>query len=314
MTYTTPGGGVYPGYAKLNGTSFAAPFATGAVGLLAAARPELMDTDFQRLLRESADDLAPPGPDAETGWGRLDAAAALRAVDPALGIWHDEVAGALFASAGFDTLRLGEPGPAGFERLTGPVRVERIEVTTTVTLPDSFVPPVRVWPRVGGTFTGHGAFAMPYFTPWAEVIAQDGDSFTLRGYIFHAADATCATCAEDPWLPLPPDQARFGFTVLGPVRRAPTVQAPPPAPTAPRLSAFPNPFRSTTRITGPAGGRVVILDVAGRVVRRGQLDGTMGALNWDGLDGRGLPVRPGLYIVRCDGPGGRQLAKVVRLE
>jgi hypothetical protein len=295
------------------GTSFAAPFVTGAIGLLAAARPELADTDFQHLLRESAHDLAQPGPDAETGWGRLDAAAALRAVDPALGLWHDEVAGTLFASAGFDTLRLGEPGPAGFERVTGPVRAERIEVTTTVTLPDSFASPVRVWPRIDGTFTMRGAFAAPYFTPWAEVVGQDERSFTLRGYIFRAADPACAACAEDPWLPLPPDQARFGFTVLGLVRRAPTVGAPPPA-RGVRLSADPNPFRTSTRITGPAGAHLVIVDAAGRVVRRGTLDGTMGALHWNGLDGRGVPVRPGLYIVRCDGPGGPRLAKVVRLE
>jgi subtilisin family serine protease len=314
MTYPTPYSGVFPGYAKVSGTSFAAPFVTGAVGLLAAARPDLMDADFQHILRESADDLALPGRDAETGWGRLDAAAALHAVDPALGIWHDEVAGARFASAGFDTLRLGEPGPAALEHVTGPLRVERIEVTATVTLPDSFLAPVRVWPRLGGTFTMRGAVAMPYFTPWAEVVAQDDRSFTLRGYILRAADSTCAACAQDPWLPLPPDQARFGFTVLGPVRRSLAVQAPRRPPEAPRLGSLPNPFRTSTRITGPAGGRIVILDVAGRVVRHASLDGTMGVLDWDGLDGLGRRVDAGLYFVRCDGPAGPLLAKVVRLD
>ena len=314
MTYPTPLGIIRPGYIMLSGTSFAAPFATGTVGLLAAARPELMDTDFQHLLRESADDLPPAGPDQETGWGRLDAAAALRAVDPTLGIWHDEVAGATFTGAGLGTLRLGEPGPAAMERLAGPVRVEFIAVTTTVVLPDSFVPPVRVWPRVGGTFTMRRDLALPYFTPWAEVIAQDDRSFTLRGYIARVTDSTCAACGGESWLPLPPDQARFGFTVLGPVRRAAPVAAPPHAPPAARLAATPDPFRAATRITGPPGAPVVILDLAGRVVRRGVLDGRMGSLEWDGLDTLGRRVRPGLYFVRCEGPDGPRLARVVRLE
>lgn len=314
MTYTTPGGAVYPGYAKLSGTSFAAPFVTGSVGLLAAARPELMDTDFQHLLRESADDVGAPGRDPETGWGRLNAAAALQAVDPSLGVWHDEVAGEIFNSAGFDTLRLGEPGPGMLERVTGPLRVERIEVRTTVTLPDSFVGPFRAWPRVGGTFTMRPDSRTPYFAPWAEVLSQDERSFTLRGYLYRAADPDCATCADDPWLPLPPDQARFGFTVLGPVRRAPRVGVGPGAPAPSRITANPNPFRSATRIVGPPGARITIVDPAGRVMRRGTLDGRMGSLTWDGRDALGRPVRPGLFFVRCGCPAGPRSIKVVRLE
>jgi subtilisin family serine protease len=308
MTYST----LAP-YVAASGTSFAAPFATGTIGLLAAARPDLMDTDFQQILRASADDVGAPGHDDETGWGRLNAAAALHAVDPALGLWHDEVAGATFTSAGFDTLIAGEPGPGALERVTGPVRVERIEVTATVAVPDSFTGPVRVWPRVGGTFTGRGATRMPYWTPWAEVVAQEARAFTLRGYVFRVA-GPCAPWGGESWLPLPLDQARFGFTVLGPVARGPILAAPAPAADAPRLAAHPNPFRTATLVSGPAGSPVTILDAAGRVVRRGVLDGTMGRLVWDGLDGRGRRVRPGLYLVRCDRPAGSLFAKVVRLE
>src|SRR6516225_8682409 len=50
--------------------------------LLATVRPELTDTDFQHLIRESARDVGPPGIDEETGWGRLDLAAALAALPP----------------------------------------------------------------------------------------------------------------------------------------------------------------------------------------------------------------------------------------
>jgi len=313
MTYPYPGRPLLPPYAPASGTSFAAPFVTGTVGLLAAARPELMDSDFQRILCESADDVAAPGRDRETGCGRLNAAAALSAVDPSLGLWHDEVAGAVCASAGFDTLIAGEPGPGALERVTGPVRVERIEVMATVTLPDSFQTPVRVWPRVGGTFTARGACRMPYWTPWAEVVAQEARSFTLRGYLFRVA-GPCATCDEETWLPLPPDQARFGFTVLGPVERAPITATAGRAPADARLAAHPNPFRAATVVSGPAGSPVTIFDAAGRVMRQGALDGTMGRLVWNGLDGHGRSVRPGLYFVRCDRPAGPLYAKVVRLE
>ena len=332
MTYPIPDRPPHPDYLAVSGTSFAAPFVTGTVGLLAAARPELMDTDFQRILRESADDLGTPGVDDQTGSGRLNAAAALAAIDPSLGIWHDEVAGQVFMGTGFDTLIALEPGPGVMERVRGPVRVERIEVRSTVTLPDSFITgqeaPVRVWPRVGGTFTTRGAFRMPYWTPWAEVATRDARSFTLRGYLYRIADSTCAACAGESWLPLPPDQARLGFTVLGPVSRPLAGAAPGATGYHERLVVRPSPFRSTTLVLGPAGGHITIVDATGRVVRRAALDGTMGAFAWDGLDQRGRRVRPGLYVVRCDrlpgtgSPGGSQagspagslFAKVVRLE
>lgn len=172
---------------------------------------------------------------------------------------------------------------------------------------------MRVWPRVGGTYTTRGAARMPYWTPWAEVAARDDHSFTLRGYLFRIADSTCAACAGESWLPLPPDQARFGFTVLGAVK-PPAVLSAPQGGADVRLVARPSAFRSATLITGPAGGRITIVDPSGRVMRRAALDGRMGTLVWDGSDGRGLSVRPGLYFVRCDRPQGPLFAKVVRLE
>jgi hypothetical protein len=276
-----------------------------------------MDADFQHLLRENADDVGAPGPDVETGWGRLNAAEALDAVRAEIGIWHDEVAGATFTSAGFDTLRLGEPGPGTFERVLGPLRVERIEVTATVAIPDSFTDSVRVWPRVGGTMTTRGDFSVPYFTPWADVERRDARSFMLRGYIYRAADSTCVPCGEDPWLPLPPDQARFGFTVMGRVTRPSPLdvaKAPPPRRIAAPLRVTPNPFRASTRIAGPAGARITIFDTAGRIVRRGVVQGGTGVFSWDGRDARGRSVPIGLYFVSAETSRARQHARAVRIE
>ncbi len=231
MTYPSYGGASYPGYVAASGTSLAAPHVTGAVGLLAAARPDLADDDLQRVLRESTDDVGAPGVDPLTGHGRLNVAAALEAVRPALGLWHDEVAATLFSSIATDTLRVGESGPGTMDRVRTWPRAELIEATATVAIPDSFLDSIRVWPRVGGTFTVRGGFRLPYFAPSAEVIAQDARSFSLRGYLYRSLDSTCGTCSpNDAYLPLPPDQARFGFTVLGRVDRPPTVAVTSPAP------------------------------------------------------------------------------------
>jgi len=238
MTYPSAAGVSYPGYVATGGTSLAAPFVTGAVGLLAAARPELIDTDFRHVLRESAHDIGDPGVDAKTGWGRLDAAAALDAVGPGVGIWHDEVAGQSFVPLDRDTLEVDEGGFGTLGHWAGRHAAQRIEVTATVALPDSFLGPVRVWPRVGGTTTVRAGWTLPYFVPWAEVaewrppataLPGDARAFTLRGYLFRVGDPDCADCDGDAYVPLPPTQMRFGFTVLGRVDRPPTVAVLAPA-------------------------------------------------------------------------------------
>jgi subtilisin family serine protease len=222
MTYPSYFGAAYDGYVQASGTSFAAPFGTGAVGLLAAARPELRDVDFQRILRESADDLGAPGPDAPTGYGRLNLGRALEAVAPEIGIWHDEAEAAVTATGPAGTLHVGERFSVGLDRWRGDLPAERLEVRATVALPDSFLGPYRVWPRVGGTMAVRGDFRLPYWAPWAEVIEQGEREFTLRGWLYRLTG--CGGCLDDV-LPLPADQARFGFTVLGRADRAPRFAA-----------------------------------------------------------------------------------------
>jgi len=223
MTYRGFAGVLRNGYVVGSGTSFAAPHVAGVVGLLAAARPELGDADFQRVIRESADDIGLPGVDSLTGWGRLNAASALAAVRPLLGVWHDEVLGAVQRTLRADTLRVGETGPGVMDRARVWPDASLLEVCATVAIPDSFLDSIRVWPRVSGTMTVQGSFLLPYFAPWAEVAARDARGFTLRGFIYRQAPDQCEPCGDDAYLPLPPDQARFGFTVIGRVDRAPSV-------------------------------------------------------------------------------------------
>jgi hypothetical protein len=292
MTYPSDAGGSHPGYVAASGTSFAAPFATGAVGLLTSVRPELTDTDAQQLLRATADDVGDPGPDLETGAGRLNLSSALRAVGPEIGIWHDEVPATVFRELHVDTLRVVEPGLGGISAgLIAPAVL--IEATATVAVPDSFVDSIRVWARVGGTTTLRRDFDLPYVVPWAEVAAIEPGRFTLRGYLYRPLKAEGPSTEGKPVdeLPLPSSQARFGFTVMGRVSRG---LAAPSGSTASSLRAWPNPFVSSVRVVGPLALGYWVLDVCGRRVRRLQA-GSDGSTVWDGRDDLGRVLPAGLY-------------------
>jgi hypothetical protein len=65
------------GYDFETGTSFSAPIVAGAMGWIWTARPELDNTQVVELMRRSARDIAPAGPDRDSGFGLLDIAAAL---------------------------------------------------------------------------------------------------------------------------------------------------------------------------------------------------------------------------------------------
>jgi subtilisin family serine protease len=68
-------------YYHATGSSFSAPFVTGAASLILAKNPKLSADQVQRMLTMSADDIEAPGWDQLTGYGRLNARRALEA-DP----------------------------------------------------------------------------------------------------------------------------------------------------------------------------------------------------------------------------------------
>jgi subtilisin family serine protease len=76
-----PGG--YSYYTGSSGTSFSAPFVSGVVAIVRAARPELSAAQVRAVIEASADDMGPAGPDAQTGAGLVDPAGALTASVPA---------------------------------------------------------------------------------------------------------------------------------------------------------------------------------------------------------------------------------------
>ncbi len=73
--YTTDVGG---GYTSASGTSFSSPMAAGLAALVWAAKPGYSNTQVFDVMRNSADDLGPVGPDSDYGFGRINAMKALR--------------------------------------------------------------------------------------------------------------------------------------------------------------------------------------------------------------------------------------------
>jgi subtilisin family serine protease len=69
--------GFLGGNRVLSGTSMAAPHVAGLVALLLQANPDLTVSEITSILRETALDRGPTGPDEKYGFGRIDAMAAV---------------------------------------------------------------------------------------------------------------------------------------------------------------------------------------------------------------------------------------------
>jgi subtilisin family serine protease len=66
------------GYFTKSRTSMAAPHVSGVAALLRSERPDLSVDQITQVITGTAYDTADPGWDAVTGWGRIDAFAAVK--------------------------------------------------------------------------------------------------------------------------------------------------------------------------------------------------------------------------------------------
>jgi subtilisin family serine protease len=89
-------------YYRASGTSFSAPIVAGVASLVWSLRPELTADEVRRVLLQSARDVDAPGRDQYTGYGLVDAQAALRA-DPRFFL-ETEISGVRVAATGGQTV------------------------------------------------------------------------------------------------------------------------------------------------------------------------------------------------------------------
>jgi subtilisin family serine protease len=94
-------------YYRASGTSFAAPFVSGAAALILSQNPELDPAAIKRMIVHSARDIGVPGVDPDTGFGLLDLKAAL-AADPRF-----------FLDAGIAEISVQRKDDQVFVRVTG---------------------------------------------------------------------------------------------------------------------------------------------------------------------------------------------------
>ena len=98
-----------------SGTSMAAPFVSGTLGLMRAAAPRLTAAQLEEQLRLSCVDVSNAGFDERTGWGRIDAGAAVRRARLLGGLGDIDRDGEV---GGFDLgMLLGAWGTGGYDCL-----------------------------------------------------------------------------------------------------------------------------------------------------------------------------------------------------
>lgn len=78
----------YNSYKILSGTSMSTPHVSGTAALVWSLKPEYSAGQVRAVLTSTAKDVWAPGKDNLTGWGRVDAAAAVLAVAPRLYLPH----------------------------------------------------------------------------------------------------------------------------------------------------------------------------------------------------------------------------------
>ena len=299
--YRVPGAGTNDNLGVFwSGTSFAAPHVSGVVALLRQLDPSLTVREIKHALLATAQDVDVAGEDNNTGWGLVDATAAVEYIER-----HVSTHPPPFVATGPTG-----PAPVGLLRWAPPRYLGRGEVPT---------------------LTGYRIYRTPRGEPFGEEPIAEVDVFPTefwdreagspQNYIVTARYADGAE--SEPTVPI-------GIDIVPDLAADPTPPEPGPADGVPRepsaagfgFRVIPNPFRGATDLFFGlrSGGRVRldVWDSSGRRVRT-LLDEELAAGShsaaWSGSDDDGRRLPAGLYFVRLTAPDdGSFTLRVARLR
>jgi thermitase len=205
--WTTSQGGTYGGW---NGTSFASPVAAGVAALMMAAAPSLDGAQIEQALFASAVPLGAAGRDPLFGYGRVDAAAGVRAVSVKVPVADTQAPTAAITS------------PSASSSVSGTVTVA-VNATDNVGVD-------RVELKANGTVIGVDT-ASPFSFAWNSAGAPNGMSTLVATAFDKAGHATAsspvsvnvANAVPPPVRDTTPPTVKIENPVMGTVRGTVTV-------------------------------------------------------------------------------------------
>lgn len=322
------------------GTSASAPVASGVASMIAAIdHSGLTNEDLQWLLAKTATiPLGQPTPwTSATGWGRINADAALYAIRPGIRIQRlsatDGVAVAdstniSFRVASWEASTPGIPN-AQYD-------ATRYKVTFNVTFPQPYlstplfwirqreswgasrIPPPQVYdpnyPYIMSAADPSGMNLALIWNPSAVIEGVTATGATLSTYVYHLTSANGQSA--DYWWPAAPQAAQVAYTAIG-IGQG-TLNAQTPFPSTTTLVVQPSVVRASCDVTlfvAGEGATLDLLDVSGRVVHKfGNFGHGTGSLRWNRPTSGDRSVSPGVYFLRLKSAGQVAAKRVVLLR
>ncbi|GIV58003.1 MAG: hypothetical protein KatS3mg042_0916 [Rhodothermaceae bacterium] len=214
---------------SFNGTAAAASIGAGVAALLKAENPNLSGEDIDEILKRTARDVGTPGRDDATGYGAINAGAALafvrdndiqRATVSVTQVLSDQSTGEVRRLEGYQNYI---PGACSYYPL---IQGERREFTARVTFTESFAAIPDVWVRWAGSngvntrYKADNGDLVAFYDPFEkdlEVVAVDNTGFTVRGSYWYARffDYLGRECPTKANIPTSPINFDVAYTAVG---------------------------------------------------------------------------------------------------